>query len=374
MGYYAGIGARRITTIAPSAKLPQTQPACLSDAATQLYDCGNWSVSASWNVPSTAGFGHLLRSTHSVGYRRREPVFFVVRNDASHSDVLFQTSDETWHAYNDYGGHSLYGTDEFDLPNRGFKVSYNRPSHTRSFESATFLFTAEYPMVRWLEANGYDVSYSTGVDAVRNGASSRTTRFTFRWAMMSTSPGRSGTTLRPHSGPESIWRFSVEMNSSGKRDGKTRLMDRTLHIARWSAIRRRLPAQSSTPPILLHGRGHGATHGLVLQRMADDLKMRSPEHCSWSMGRGQIILVSRSRCLRPMGKCGFGETHRLQVLQQARRATLPAERSAMSGMPTSITDSALPASSVCLPRLIRSQLIYFSTAAQRTVPVQLLIA
>ena len=27
---------------------------------------------------------------------------FVVRNDASHSDILFQTSDETWQAYNTY--------------------------------------------------------------------------------------------------------------------------------------------------------------------------------------------------------------------------------------------------------------------------------
>jgi hypothetical protein len=47
-------------------------------------------------------------------------------------------------------------------------VSYNRPSNTRAFEAATFLFNAEYPMIRWLEANGYDVSYFTGVDAVRN--------------------------------------------------------------------------------------------------------------------------------------------------------------------------------------------------------------
>ena len=32
------------------------------------------------------------------------------------------------------------------------------------------MFNAEYPMVRWLEANGYDVSYTTGVDTDRSGA------------------------------------------------------------------------------------------------------------------------------------------------------------------------------------------------------------
>ena len=42
---------------------------------------------------------------------------------------------------------------------------------TRGFqeESATWVFGAEYPMVRWLEANGYDVAYFTGVDAARSG-------------------------------------------------------------------------------------------------------------------------------------------------------------------------------------------------------------
>ena len=32
------------------------------------------------------------------------------------------------------------------------------------------MFNAEYPMVRWLERNGYDVSYTTGVDSDRRGA------------------------------------------------------------------------------------------------------------------------------------------------------------------------------------------------------------
>ena len=47
MGYYAGMGARLITILNPSAKLPQTQPACLNDASTGLVDCGNWAVPAS---------------------------------------------------------------------------------------------------------------------------------------------------------------------------------------------------------------------------------------------------------------------------------------------------------------------------------------
>ncbi|MGC2324658.1 MAG: DUF4082 domain-containing protein, partial [Terriglobales bacterium] len=97
-------------------------------------------------------------------------IVWVVRNDSSNSDVLFQTSDETWQAYNDWGGHSLYGPAlTFDITNRASKVSYNRPFDTRSFENASFVFYAEYPMVRWLEANGYNVTYFTSVDAAQRG-------------------------------------------------------------------------------------------------------------------------------------------------------------------------------------------------------------
>src|ERR1700730_16761259 len=66
LGYYLGNGARLVTTISPSAKLPQTQPACLTDSTTGLVDCGNWAVSASWAVPvnATSGiyFAKVVRS------------------------------------------------------------------------------------------------------------------------------------------------------------------------------------------------------------------------------------------------------------------------------------------------------------------------
>jgi hypothetical protein len=53
LGYYGGNGARLVATVQPSATLPQNQPACLKDSSTNLVDCGNWGVSASWSVPST---------------------------------------------------------------------------------------------------------------------------------------------------------------------------------------------------------------------------------------------------------------------------------------------------------------------------------
>ncbi len=171
LGYYGGLGGRQVDSVTPSAPLPQTQPACLTNATTFLYDCGNWAVSASWTVPANAVSGLYVAVLTRTDTGGASQIFFVVRNDTSHSAILYQTSDETWQAYNDYGGHSLYGgAGSFDLPNRAYKVSYNRPFDTRNFEAATWLMNAEYPMIRWMEANGYDVTYSTGTDAARDGS------------------------------------------------------------------------------------------------------------------------------------------------------------------------------------------------------------
>ena len=82
------------------------------------------------------------------------------------SDLFFQTSDTTWQAYNDYGGNSLY---EGSPAGRAYKVSYNRPFDTNAETPEDFVWNSEYPMVRFLEANGYDVSYTTGVDTERRG-------------------------------------------------------------------------------------------------------------------------------------------------------------------------------------------------------------
>jgi methionine-rich copper-binding protein CopC len=165
LGYYGGNGARKITTLTPT---PLTQPSCLTQPATGLIDCGNWGVSASWTVPATAVSGvyvaHVKRTNGEENH-----VVFVVRDDASTSKMVFQTSDTTWQAYNNWGGNSLYTGEPVG---RAYKVSYNRPFRTRmgTPSGRDFVFANEYPMIRFLERNGYDVSYITGIDADRAGA------------------------------------------------------------------------------------------------------------------------------------------------------------------------------------------------------------
>src|SRR6476619_4360455 len=43
LGYYGGLGARKVGQGVITAVLPQAQPNPITDAATGLIDCGNWS-------------------------------------------------------------------------------------------------------------------------------------------------------------------------------------------------------------------------------------------------------------------------------------------------------------------------------------------
>ncbi|MGH9119359.1 MAG: DUF4082 domain-containing protein [Acidimicrobiales bacterium] len=165
LGWYQGNGARRVATILPTVALPQAQPAPFVDVDLGLVDCANWAVSASWAVPTSAVsgvyFANLLRQD-AAGENR---IMFVVRNDGRAADVVLQTSDTTYQAYNRWGGYSLYGGPAFY--GRATKVSYNRPFEDTEVENV-FMY-AEYPLVRWLERNGYDVAYISGIDTDRRG-------------------------------------------------------------------------------------------------------------------------------------------------------------------------------------------------------------
>ena len=80
LGYYQGLGSRQWASgILPSVSLPQVQPACQINPGGQvtgLIDCGNWAVSASWNVPTYAvsGLYIALLTRDDTGGGERDPV------------------------------------------------------------------------------------------------------------------------------------------------------------------------------------------------------------------------------------------------------------------------------------------------------------
>ena len=166
LGWYDGKGARKIDSIPAAQTVARDQDPCYTDETTEIYDCGNWTVSATWTVPPATVSGVFV-ATLRLADGGKSHIPFIVRDDASTSKMFFQTSDTTWQAYNDYGGSNFYhGAGN----GRAYKLSYNRPFATRrDNHGRDHLFSNEYPMIRFMERNGYDVSYTTGVDSDRRG-------------------------------------------------------------------------------------------------------------------------------------------------------------------------------------------------------------
>ena len=198
LGYYGGDGAREVAEWTNTDAA--VQPEALYDASRGLVDAGNWSVTDSWQVPEDAVSGVYLARLQRLdangnpidGATNQIP--FVVRNDGEHHDIVLQTSDTTWQAYNGWGGNNgevgpdLYGDPSGRIDwdriegggtyneDRAYAVSYNRPIITDTGQSwasgaQDYLFGADYAAISWLEKNGYDVSYISGVDTDRLGAS-----------------------------------------------------------------------------------------------------------------------------------------------------------------------------------------------------------
>ena len=58
-------GARKIRTDTLTG--PENQPACVTDAATGLVDCGNWDVSATWDTTGQTSGIYLAKLTRIDG-------------------------------------------------------------------------------------------------------------------------------------------------------------------------------------------------------------------------------------------------------------------------------------------------------------------
>jgi hypothetical protein len=92
---------------------------------------------------------------------------FVVRAPASrHAPILVQASVNTWQAYNNWGGRSLYWNHTGVGDNH---VSFDRPysmagAPVSGGRGANLPTAWELPLARFLERFGYDVAYTTDVD------------------------------------------------------------------------------------------------------------------------------------------------------------------------------------------------------------------
>lgn len=172
LGFYGGAGGRLMKR---SETLQVGEQATPAREENRLREC-KWKRSYSLTIPEDWISGVYLGKLSCTGHRYQSYIIFVVSDDRK-ADIVFQTSDTTWQAYNKWPlNDSLYDNDDPEKPvNASTWVSYDRPygrypqvvDHPLSQGSGEFLLW-EYPLCYWLEQNGYDVTYTSNIDTHSN--------------------------------------------------------------------------------------------------------------------------------------------------------------------------------------------------------------
>lgn len=168
LGWYGGAGARRMLCL----------PSCSTDRAgvaqrvppaphptTGIVDAG-WSTTDGFTVGSNWTSGYYvaqLRITSGPETGRSRFIPLIVREGGGRrAPIVVMAPVNTWQAYNGWGGKSLY--DNKSVGGRASHVSFNRPYKENEYT----LFEWDYHLIRYLEREGWDVSYLADVDLHRS--------------------------------------------------------------------------------------------------------------------------------------------------------------------------------------------------------------
>lgn len=168
LGWYHGLGGRLVMCLpgCHSSRAAVGQPPPTTPGARSGLFRAPWKVTDLLPIPLSAVSGYYeakleIVSGQGVGAVGEIPL--IVRELRPRAAVLIEVPVNTWQAYNQWGGKSLYG---IAGSTHAYKVSFDRPYDGQFFyDSPTRL---ELPWVRFLERRGYDVAYQTDVDTDRD--------------------------------------------------------------------------------------------------------------------------------------------------------------------------------------------------------------
>ena len=120
----------------------------------------HWPVAVTYNIRESypSGCYQISSAATRDGKTTRTPVYFVVRpkEPGKNAKILLQLSTNTYNAYTNWGGYSLYAYNGRHKV-QGRRVSFDRPL-TSQFERW------ELPFIKWAEANGYALDYCVNSD------------------------------------------------------------------------------------------------------------------------------------------------------------------------------------------------------------------
>jgi YD repeat-containing protein len=170
MGWYGGTGGRLVYQN-KKVTISNDRNCEAPDETTGYWSCENWENSLTVPGSSLPASGIYLVRIKDLANSQDNQIIFTVRNDARKSALLYKLPTATYQAYNSFNGHSLYrfnsaGFQTITGTSRAVKVSFERP-YVNDANDANWFLKADFPMVAWMEREGYDVDYteSTSVDS-----------------------------------------------------------------------------------------------------------------------------------------------------------------------------------------------------------------
>jgi hypothetical protein len=119
-----------------------------------------WPVGATLKVGADwpSGYYECRMTAQTGGRPATGTLFFVVRpkEPGKNSPVLLQLATNTYNAYTNWGGYSLYAYNGRHKV-QGRRVSFDRPQHSQ-------FARWEEPFVKWAESNGYALDFAVNSD------------------------------------------------------------------------------------------------------------------------------------------------------------------------------------------------------------------
>jgi hypothetical protein len=168
LGYYGGKGGRSIASVTGLNEVTQASPT-ITNASTNLVEY-KWNTSYTLQTGTDWTTGLYLVKLTDSRTGKQNYIQFVLRDDNRTADLGFQDAITTAQAYNNIGGYSVYDFNS-NGGTRAYQVSFDRPFQYGSdigSEQFNNMLTWEYSMTRWLESQGYDVTYYTNLDVSTN--------------------------------------------------------------------------------------------------------------------------------------------------------------------------------------------------------------
>ncbi len=207
LGYYSGTGGRLVVSITGLDGVTPIDP--VIDLSTRLVEY-KWKTSYTLHTDSDWVSGIYFAKLTDSRTGKQNYIHFVLRDDHRPADIGFQDAIATHQAYNNYGGYSAYNfnstggvptamvmninvfNQSHNWPaffktcityiqtklrrsqahgQRANQVSFDRPCQydgSSASEQYNNPLTWEHHMIRWLESQGYDVSYYTNIDVSTN--------------------------------------------------------------------------------------------------------------------------------------------------------------------------------------------------------------